>query len=32
MTHNSQKNNAYVNCDETVRTQIKTGYEVMCFG
>jgi hypothetical protein len=29
MTHISRKNHAYKNCDETARTQIKTGYEVM---
>jgi hypothetical protein len=29
MTHISRKNHAYNNCDETARTQIKTGYEVM---
>ena len=25
MTHNSRKKHAYANCDETARTQIKTG-------
>jgi hypothetical protein len=29
MTHISRKNHAYKNCDETARTQIQTGYEVM---
>jgi hypothetical protein len=32
MTHTSRKKNAYKNYDETARTQIQTGYEVICFG
>jgi hypothetical protein len=32
MTHTSRKKtNVFTNYDETARTQIKTGYEVICF-
>jgi hypothetical protein len=32
MTSSGRQNNAYQHYDETTLTQIKNGYEVICFG
>ena len=32
MTSSGRQNNTYKNYDATTRTQIKNGYEVICFG